>query len=477
MCTNKRHLINKYTHEDMWVDCGHCKACLQNKAFKQSNRIRNEYSEDWKTIFCTLTYDKFSCPFFYHSDFIRIRQQGFGDLPIYRHFKCRWNPNRQSYDYDYSINKPFELFKLPLSERISYYDIKDLNFKYLKKGYGKVGVCYYKDVQDFFKRFRLQLQRKGICQRIKFYSVSEYGSKSARPHFHFLLQIPTGCDEKAVRQIFIASWPYGYRVRYDESFKLVYDDPAGYVSSYVNCAAYVSPFLADYFKSKHSSSKLFGHGRDVFQLDKVVEKIESGTLDFTIERIRKGVVQIDSFPFPKYVINRFFPLFKGYSRLVDFALSDYLSPMFFADRLRSKGRYYDSINPSTRIDYSSEDLKKIYIRLNNAYEYYKGTFPNTSFLDYMFMYHRAWSVYKSTTYKYFVSDEEINDFYKYDNMCLLPQEQQIDFHTKFGNGCRFIVDVNEKPQYVNQTIKMSAMYDGYDKSKKVHGFVLEDRYM
>ena len=58
MCTHQRWITNPYTHQRLYVKCGHCKACIQEKAFAAANRIRNEYSPDKMVLFVGLTYDR-----------------------------------------------------------------------------------------------------------------------------------------------------------------------------------------------------------------------------------------------------------------------------------------------------------------------------------------------------------------------------------------------------------------------------------
>ena len=45
MCTNLRWIRNKYTDTRILVTCGHCKACLQEKANKRATRLKNEMSK------------------------------------------------------------------------------------------------------------------------------------------------------------------------------------------------------------------------------------------------------------------------------------------------------------------------------------------------------------------------------------------------------------------------------------------------
>lgn len=477
MCTQGRFVTNRYTHQQFWCKCGKCKACQQEKAAARSSRIRSEYDGKSAIYFCTLTYDRISCPYFKEQDLRFLKDKEFGLLNIYRGHDIKWNVQKQKFIKTYA-EKLLESVPVDFSN----YDERSFYFKYLKHQYGKVGVCYFRDLQNFEKRFRIRLQRSGYDFKIKFFNVSEYGGKSLRPHFHFLLFAPSGYDE-ALRTAFVESWPYGRRVRDAKSFQLVKDDPAGYVSSYVNSGNCVCQFLTDYFKSKHSASKYFGHGRNAFTLASLAEKIERGCLDYSLSRTIEGVPTIVNLPLPKYVVNRFFPLFKGYSRLGCSAVSDYLQSGFNGSKLSVLSKTYDSRNIDKKISYTNEDIRKIGIRLYHAYQSVKSLLEKDtdvikfSVVDYAFLYEKAWRAYKSTCYKYFVLDSNINDFYKYDNICLLSPSRQLDlFHKLSHDSCRFIVYNNDKPHYVNKTSKMSFMFDKYCKQKDTTNFVLSYMY-
>lgn len=475
MCQHGRFITNRYTHHQFWCKCGKCKSCQQEKAAARSSRIRNEYDGKSSIYFCTLTYDRMSCPYFKYEDLKSIRKIGYGSLPIYRGHDIKWSINKQKYIKHYAETL---LEEVPINTENT--DDRSFYFKFLKHQYGKIGVCYFRDIQLFEKRFRERLRRRGFTDKLKFFNVVEYGGKSLRPHFHFLLFAPPGNDE-VLRQTFVESWPFGRRVRNEESFQHVKDDPAGYVSSYVNGSNSVCAFLSSYFKVKHSASKYFGHGRKSFDFHEIAKKINDGCLEYSMQRNVEGVPTVLNFPIPKYVINRYFPLFKGYSRLASSAVFDYISTACRPNTLCAFGRCYDNLNVKQKISYSSDDLHKISVRLKHAYENVKKYMsPNTdgcefSFTDYAILYEKAWRVYKSTCFKYFVTDDNINDFYKYDNICLKSPSEQLNLFHRLKGSClnvQFIIDNNEKPHYKNKSLKMAGYFDKYCKQKDTTNFIL-----
>ena len=49
MCTNQREIVNKYTGHRLYVKCGHCPACLQEKAAYRVSRIKAQNSDSTET--------------------------------------------------------------------------------------------------------------------------------------------------------------------------------------------------------------------------------------------------------------------------------------------------------------------------------------------------------------------------------------------------------------------------------------------
>lgn len=488
MCTNGRFVTNKYTGSIFWSTCGHCKSCLQTKAAKRSSRIRNEYDGKSNVFFVTLDYDRLSAPYFEQSDFDRLRQEKarysavYSPLKVYRRYSVKWNANRRKYVRDwhpvelgtYSVDVPPVVSK----NHPMYDDFNDYcNLFWLNKQPGKIGVVYFPDIQRFNKRLRSNLKYSGYNEKIKVFNCTEYGPTTQRPHAHLLIFAPN-ISTQAFHAAVIKSWSYGRRIRNPKSCQLVIQDPAGYVSSYVNCSSSISPFLASYFPPKHSASKYFGHGRKSFLLEEVEKKVNQGDLSYDLIRSSSHGNQVFHLPIPKYVINRFFPLFKGYSRLDGHQVLEFLSRGFeLGSLIRDSFIYQRGTDPRYWIDYKLVDLRKIFVRLNLAFEYYKSVFPDRNIMDYARSFDNAWKVYKSTCYKHFVSDDAVNDFYKYDNICLMPPDRQVALHAKLGHGCTFIVDNNEKPHYAAQTLKMTKMYDNYEKQKKVTDTCLSNIYV
>ena len=163
MCVQGRFVTNRYTGQQFWCKCGHCKSCLQEKASLRSHRIRNEYDGVTPVYFLTLTYDRLSAPYIDYNEYLNLKSVGYGDLNVYRSFSLKWNVKKQRYIKSWSRNV---LCSIPVE-----FDIFDSSWlPFLKKQPGKVGVCYFKDLQDFEKRLRINLQRKGYDEKIRLFN-------------------------------------------------------------------------------------------------------------------------------------------------------------------------------------------------------------------------------------------------------------------------------------------------------------------
>ena len=464
MCTQGRWITNRYTNGRFFVKCGHCESCLQEKAARRSSRIRNEYSKDRICLFVTLTYDRYSCPFVFKKDI----ENRVSPLPIYRMFKSRRNHEKNQnvrvfhrvvLDY---CNDPdfYYAFSNDCDGNYSLSRLRSLSHQR-----GKIGVCWFKDIQNFEKRLRINFQRKyGRKLDVKFYNTTEYGECTTRPHAHILLFIRPE-DEEDVRYAVSEAWPYAVVPPHGKQIQFAID-ASGYVASYVNCGCDFPKFLSKNFPPKHSYSKDFGCSLGSFLLPEVLEKVDKGLLVYPKRdsRSSSGIVDV---PIPKYVINRYFPAFKGYSRL---SVNDVFSIVYGSDE---SDLCHDDVYKS--IGYSSEDARRLKVRLDNAYSKYHAITGNDRF-QYARDYERSWRCYRSTIYRLYMEDKSINDAYKYYNIYeRLYRKSDADVSKELSiqppDGI-FLRDPNEFPQNINDTIRMTVLYNSYLKTKKVNNIAL-----
>lgn len=477
MCTHQRLIKNKYTGSTFLVKCGKCKSCLQEKAYMRAFRIKCEVDSDYLCLFVTLTYDRSSCPFVLKSD-IEARKD---ILPVYREYKTRRVRRVLCDGSEVYLDKRY---MIPTKLTDIYFPNYD-SFDYMKKirslAYRNdhIGVCLFSDVQLFKKRLNINLRRKYNYEKdYKVFATTEYGETTGRPHAHLLFFVRKD-DEALFRTSISEAWPFADKRR-TKKYIQVARDAANYVASYVNSGANLHGFLSSNFKTKHSYSKNFGMADKCFTLDSVLHKIDERNLGYTRAIGQKGKEQYIDFLIPKYVVNRYFPVFKGYSRFTDSEVLDVLRSFI---KSRDSGTRTPLINLDKllSIDYSKDDIKKISVRLTNAYKYYlsiKSLADSESAVeDYIYYFYNCWKVYKNTGLKFWYENrEDISPLYMFDNInefytgFLDVSKDFSDY--MFSQPAVKISNPNAFPQVMNRTLKYEQIYDFRCKERKINNYVM-----
>lgn len=484
----------------MFVKCGHCPACQQEKANKRSARIRNQqrgYS-DRVFLFFGLTYSNKYVPFidtkqiedylpdvperyydkYTHSwknvDLDKLRV--FAHVPMYRNYNCqyervdkdtyfrthihkRYKIGKRYYALVEERNEPLAVGSVPLY--VNRLDLKDLkSLKGMERNC--VGICYYKDVQDFIKRVKQFLKRKyGYKEKLQYYICSEYGAESLRPHFHILLQCPYNAINKFKRAI-CACWSYDDYSSIRKCIQIA-KDAANYVASYVNCSSYVPQlFYNSKLHPKHSYSQGFGLGKDFFSLPALMSSFRERDMRFDCYKKIDGVFTPASFVYPSYIINRYASKFKGYSKLTSF-------------EIRSICR-----NPATikfyqqRACLRKRDLHKIEVMLSNKKKLFLDSgFTEDDFVDF---YSNVWTIRASNLLKEFHKNDnfDYNTLELYDNISDVYYEKIVNddlYNLSLQYFDKLISDPNRFVSNIQEHNDLLKTYNNYDKSKKVRNAI------
>lgn len=451
MCIHQRKIVNKYTGKDLFVSCGHCPACLQRKAALRANRIRMAYKTGYLCFFVTLTYDNYFVPY------VKRCELNLSKIPIYRDYDFRMVGKGQS-----EFVRVPRLNGQPIGfiDNPSLRDFRKFSYKHLV-GRSKdcIGVCFYPDVQKFLKKLRINYERKFNKRLdVRYFACSEYGGHSQRPHFHLLIYVPT-CLEGWIRTAVSEAWTYGNRVptgRYVEIAR----DAAGYVASYVNSCSGLSDFYAlSEVRQKHSYSKGFGTDVDFFSLPSLLQKIRGGNLEYSKEaRVGGQLVHVDLLV-PSYVINRYFPRFKGFSRIDPSELS---SIIVHSGRLCEYRR---------DIDYTDEDIRSIKVRLKHCIQKFVNETGLTSY-DYSYYYAAVWRLYSSCLLRRsLVSEDDWSEHYV-NNLDIVTGFVSADFGSLVKSKDDFVLDVNMFKKVVRQTADLTDLYFRMSKQKDVVNTVM-----
>lgn len=433
MCTHKRLVTNKYTGRSLYADCGKCPACRQAKADKQASRIRSHVDKNsgFVFLFAHLTYLNECVPY--------IRKSELLDHPTYA----------QVYrDYDRRFvqeNDNLVLKYFPMSEPLTEVEFIDsdgnptlsidsissaptLQNSYHKRPTStdmsdKIGIIYYPDVQNFFKKFKIYLKRnfkfsEKYDYKVHFYSASEYGGEKFRPHFHLLICCRPQ-DLATFKSAVVKSWSYAYRFVTESRLEQAID-AASYVASYINKSqSFPKIFEEHSIRQRHSFSQGFGCNLRAFSLDKILENARRGDMRYYRSVNIQGIPLVLPFVYPKYVISRYFPKYKGFSRLSNGTIQWLLSDASFvqsdsSEKLRNE--IYEKLILCCRnyrdLVYFKEDLHKISVSLVN-----KIMLSGMSPRDYGIAYTKVWTCYYSTLYRSLLENANVFQQWQcYDNI-------------------------------------------------------------
>lgn len=517
MCINKRWISiykGSGNYQRLLVNCGRCAACLQEKSDRRASRIRNGVRDGYCFLFVTLTYADECCPYILRDDLRALQLEHAGEsssceyeVPVYRDCKdyrsSRWSSDKDycrsvyrkflrgdcDYVYKCGYKRTYKTVRLKHVHKVRNYELMHtrslFELRTLKRSRDprRVGVIYYPDLQNFLKRFRQNLLRNyEIIPSFVYFGCAEYGPTTCRPHFHLLIECPLASLSTWKRAI-AQSWSFDNgRVR---QYIEVARNAASYVSSYVNCGSYV-PAILRYgsFRPRHSFSPLLGFGSDVFSVSEVVEAVRRGDITYPRQVFRGGLPVTVSVPFPKYVISRYFPKFKGFNRFTtDEMFGLLLEPqrVFEADvsvRLgctyRNKSHLSSSLTDGSFV-HDLKDNRRIYQLIRNKMslyetvlddEYLSGSY--VSAIDYAFCWSRVWSLYSSTLLR--MSHEEAAAYQ-------IPLSDYFDNSDAFFSGeisydgivmdSDYISDPNHKKSNLMRHNYFNEKYFKLDKSRKI----------
>lgn len=169
-------------HNKIFVPCGNCVACNNTKRSSLALKLRLEENNCKYCYFVTLTYDDDNLPLFtigwdtLLNGVCRIYNRSsrlVGDLGLDEFCSDFYDGSSEFWD------------------SIDYYNsfVSRYEKKYHKScvyGHGNYALLYYRDIQLFLKRLRKYIN-KNYNEKIRYYVIGEYGTKSLRPHWHLLL--------------------------------------------------------------------------------------------------------------------------------------------------------------------------------------------------------------------------------------------------------------------------------------------------
>ena len=284
-CEHPKRIINPYTDEVQYVPCRKCASCLNKRSLEWSRRLESECKFHRYSMFVTLTYDNAHLPVL---------------TPVYNEDGSirEWHSNR---DYDNSqVIKHEERYR-PI--RIQNSDV-----------IGVAHVCK-SDVVKFFKRLRSNIhyhfKQNNIneSEKIRYFICSEYGSRTLRPHYHFILWFDSETICREFGRFLSKSWTLGRK-----DFSLVNSSAPQYVAKYLNGNDSLPGILqAQPTHTFHLASKkpLIGFG--VADEEALFENVLNGTFGhLELDERKQVLVHV---PSSRQVEMRYIPKCRGYRRI------------------------------------------------------------------------------------------------------------------------------------------------------------------
>lgn len=289
-CFHPNMVYNPYLADYVVVPCRTCAACRSSYARDLQNRIENECKAHKFNFFFTLTYDNAHMPMYYaypSEDGVYFRAFR-GNKPIL---------NAQG----------LELPELDFNLEDSWYAEPQHNP--YSTGFG---FCYKPDIQNFFKRLRINLVRNYgnvPSSKIRYFVASEYGPVTFRPHYHGIIF----CDDERIARdlpwLIFKNWKMCSAERCD--VQLVSSAAPQYVAKYVNGFARLPKVLSTQFtRPFHLASKNPALGSFKIDEKEIFDCFVNSNFERPTVDVKSGEVSFTLFPHK--VLSRYFRKYCGY---------------------------------------------------------------------------------------------------------------------------------------------------------------------
>lgn len=157
-----------------------------------------------------------------------LNMPGIGLVPCGKCVNCRVNKRSA---WIYRLQKEARQYPFSLFVTLTY-DDEHLHY------FGNIPVVCKRDIQLFMKRIRKRYEDSGLVFR--YFCVSEYGSDTARPHYHMILfGFPFGIKKST--DVLFDAWQNGF-----VKVELLRDSSISYVVKYMYENSFVPAALSKY---------------------------------------------------------------------------------------------------------------------------------------------------------------------------------------------------------------------------------------
>lgn len=280
-CLRPVKVYNKYTHDVMYVPCGHCYSCLKNKSNRDTSLAMNISSNFKYCYFVLLSYSEDFLP---RMEMIKEDPLGNGlinytfrsinrNMVVLGNKKGNRGKDRVLNDeeFEFTHSMPSTDYRDIIVKSHGRFDFsrKCVTYPRFEDCDNLIPCCNTSDCQKFLKRLRFHIKAK-YNEEIRFYAVSEYGPRSYRPHWHLLLFFNSEQVSKVISQYVSESWSYG-----DTNCELSRGGSASYVASYVNSTVCLPSLYFEHKEIRARSLHSKGYGvNHVFPREGKIYEIE-----------------------------------------------------------------------------------------------------------------------------------------------------------------------------------------------------------
>ena len=311
-CYRPLRVYNKYIHEVLYVDCGHCHACLHKKSVELTNRVASEVKQHTYSIFFTLTYDNDNLPVMVFDGHLFV-----GNHPV------DYNSAKREYIYPTLSDVDEDIYQYqPVNKDID-------GFAYSCK----------KDVQDWLKRLRINLMRSKDCvyfhgkkillynkqllklskheKKIRYFICSEYGPTTFRPHYHGILFTDNVYVARFLERNISSLWSQCDSSRVDVQY--VSGSAPQYVAKYCNSFTHLPKILQTKFTRPFclaSKNPIIGSYKS--NREEIADVLINGTVEHLEQFNNRETAEFTYIPVSHSLLSRYFPTPQGFGLPSDY---------------------------------------------------------------------------------------------------------------------------------------------------------------
>lgn len=303
-CLHPYKFFNKYTNTTMIAPCGHCTACSVVSGNKKDLLIQ-AHSSSYKCVaFVTLTFSNDNLPFGRLVDVgsrTYLVDNDCNDIILSDLDLINDSDKEKLYDKFRCVNG--HNYKRGLIPYLDY-SVLPLFFASLRQAL----LQKRKRVYDNSSKTKFHYERNEFysTEKINYYLVGEYGTRSFRPHFHILFFFNDSSFYKILSQLIPKIWKYG-----SVNCKVSNGQSSSYVASYVASNVCIPSILkSSQIRPRSLHSIHFGY--KLFETCKT--QITQNVSNFSNEVCFQSNGKDKSISFTNSYINSIYPKQVGFSR-------------------------------------------------------------------------------------------------------------------------------------------------------------------